>query len=728
MGVLVAHGTHSDYGYDSIGRVLTQTNGLGQSTLYHYDDTNRINTVTDPLGRTSKDAYDLAGNTTIITDAKGLTTTYGYNNAYELTGVTYHDSGVTPNVSYLYDNLGRRTVMTDGTGTSRYSYDSLNRLISYQNGSSTTMGYGYDLASRLTSIIYPGSNTLTRGYDDANRLTSVTDWLTHVTRFGYNHDGALVSQNYPNSTQMLVGRDPAQEVISITHTYTPTSNTFLSFTYSHDPVGVISNTVDSPTGTHNYTYDPLYRLGGDKIPGVSGSTSTWQYDAATDITGTTYIAGSTTTTTTRNYDVADEMTSLLQKQGGTTTKNLTLTYNKNGDRITQSDSVSGVSNAYTYDQEDRLTKYTSGTTSYSYSYNGDGLRMSKLNLIGGPPPPHPGQPGDGGKAPQAPQVVPIQFTWDIAEGLPLMVKDNSSYYIYGPGGEIIEQIDGSNNAYYYHQDQLGSVRAITNSSGMVANSYSYDAYGNTTASSGTVLNQFKYAGEYQDAESLLYYLRARYYDPATQQFLTVDPALAWTQQAYAYVGGSPTNLVDRKGLCPEWLAVEAGGECPDAVEGAGEAIGDVWTVEDAREYRGKQEAAANEQEVLQAEITQGVEQHTSQERADAQFEDANSGPLCPEDPLGPTVRGAPSGTWPQEIDPNDPGAVLGPEGYVENPNRPGSWGKYDGPNGKFREYYRVDTGQPGQPGWGGKTHIHLYSGKTHLPANTPFDPGAHYPQ
>ncbi len=60
-------------------------------------------------------------------------------------------------------------------------------------------------------------------------------------------------------------------------------------------------------------------------------------------------------------------------------------------------------------------------------------------------------------------------------------------------------------------------------------------------------NPFGYTGEYTDSESGLVYLRARYYDPSTQQFLTVDPALASTEQAYAYVGGSPTNFVDATG-------------------------------------------------------------------------------------------------------------------------------------------------------------------------------------
>ena len=61
-------------------------------------------------------------------------------------------------------------------------------------------------------------------------------------------------------------------------------------------------------------------------------------------------------------------------------------------------------------------------------------------------------------------------------------------------------------------------------------------------------NPFKYTGEYTDAESGFVYLRARYYDPESQQFLTVDPALAWTEEAYAYVGGSPTNFRDPLGL------------------------------------------------------------------------------------------------------------------------------------------------------------------------------------
>jgi RHS repeat-associated protein len=127
------------------------------------------------------------------------------------------------------------------------------------------------------------------------------------------------------------------------------------------------------------------------------------------------------------------------------------------------------------------------------------------------------------------------------------LQDNAAYYIYGPGGLLLEQIQGS-TPYYYHPDQLDSIRALTNSSGTVVNSYSYDAYGNVSASTGSTYNPFKYTGEYTDAESGLLYLRARYYDAVTQQFLTVDPIVAWTEQAYAYGDGSPINSMDPTGL------------------------------------------------------------------------------------------------------------------------------------------------------------------------------------
>jgi uncharacterized protein RhaS with RHS repeats len=66
---------------------------------------------------------------------------------------------------------------------------------------------------------------------------------------------------------------------------------------------------------------------------------------------------------------------------------------------------------------------------------------------------------------------------------------------------------------FYEQDGLGSVTSLTNSSGALAQTYTFDSFGNTTNSSGSVSNPFRYTGRDFDSETGLYYYRARYYDP-----------------------------------------------------------------------------------------------------------------------------------------------------------------------------------------------------------------------
>ncbi len=87
------------------------------------------------------------------------------------------------------------------------------------------------------------------------------------------------------------------------------------------------------------------------------------------------------------------------------------------------------------------------------------------------------------------------------------------------------------------------------------NTYTYDAYGNLTASTGTLAKPLQYAGQYVDSESGLYYLRARYQDPGTGQFVSADPARPTTLEPYACVSGNPLNNVDPTGLCGTMLSI-----------------------------------------------------------------------------------------------------------------------------------------------------------------------------
>ncbi len=76
--------------------------------------------------------------------------------------------------------------------------------------------------------------------------------------------------------------------------------------------------------------------------------------------------------------------------------------------------------------------------------------------------------------------------------------------------------------YYYLYNGHGDVVQMVDRNGNVVNNYTYDEWGNITASSETVSNSFKYAGEVYDSETGLYYLRARYYDPTVGRFFNED--------------------------------------------------------------------------------------------------------------------------------------------------------------------------------------------------------------
>jgi len=60
---------------------------------------------------------------------------------------------------------------------------------------------------------------------------------------------------------------------------------------------------------------------------------------------------------------------------------------------------------------------------------------------------------------------------------------------------------------------------MSDASGALAQTYTYDSFGNLTASSGAVTNNLRYTGREFDSETGLYFYRARYYVPNPGRFL-----------------------------------------------------------------------------------------------------------------------------------------------------------------------------------------------------------------
>jgi RHS repeat-associated protein len=110
-------------------------------------------------------------------------------------------------------------------------------------------------------------------------------------------------------------------------------------------------------------------------------------------------------------------------------------------------------------------------------------------------------------------------------------------------------IDGETETpYYYHFDGLGSVIALTDSGGTVAERYSYNVSG-TPYNMSRVGNRFMFTGREYDYETGNYYMRARYYDPWLGRFLNPDPiGYADSMNLYQYCLNNPVNWTDPWGL------------------------------------------------------------------------------------------------------------------------------------------------------------------------------------
>jgi RHS repeat-associated protein len=509
------NGATSETEHDSEGRVVAQIDGLKHTTKYVRNLLGEVSEVIDPLARKALKEYDAAGNLTRLTDAAKRTTKYSYDPANRLSEVDY-SSEATPDVKYEYDADGNRTKMVDGMGTSKYSYDQLDRLTEARDGHGDVVGYEYDIAGEQTKITYPSGKSVSRAFDKAGRLESVTDWLGHTSKFAYDADSDQTSTTFPTSTgdvdQYAYAASDAMESV----TMKKGAETLASLEYTRNKDGQVTKaTTKGLPGEEKpaFSYDENSRL-------TKGAGIKYAYDAANNLTG---IASSTLT-----YDAASQL-----EKGGS----ITYAYDELGQRTAAASLAIG-SFSYGYDQAGDLTSVSRSkfgelpAIADSYGYDGDGMRAS--------------QTISGSTA---------YMSWDAAEALPLLLGDGTSSFIYGPSGLPIEQVSGE-TVQYLHHDQQGSTRMLTGSSGTAVATTTFDAYGNKLGSTGSATTALGYDGQYTSADTGLIYLRARVYDPTTAQFMSGDPAVALTWQAYGYAFNDPLDWGDWKGLGAVALPLE----------------------------------------------------------------------------------------------------------------------------------------------------------------------------
>ncbi|HEX9967958.1 MAG TPA: RHS repeat-associated core domain-containing protein [Solirubrobacterales bacterium] len=515
--VKAPNGDTKETGYSSMGQVVSRTDGNANTRKYERNALGQVTEEIDPLERKTTKEYDAAGNLKKVTDPESRTISYTYDAGDRLKEVNFSEVS-TADVSYEYDKDGNVTAMTDGTGTSKYTYDVLGRLTEVENGAKELVKYEYNLADEQTKVVYPNGKAVTRAFDKAGRLETVTDWLANKTSFGYNRNSALTAITYPAAT----GNKDEFEYDNLDQmkkvAMKKGAETLASVSYTRDKVGQVktmSSTGLPGAAELEYTNDEKNRL-------TKAGATEFKYDAAdnpTSVAATSY-----------SYDKASQ----LEKGGG-----VSFSFDKLGNR-TKATPEAGPATTYGYDQAGNLISVNRAAEGEvkkiedAYAYDGNGLRASQT--ISG---------------------TKKSFAWDVSAGLPLLLSDGTNNYVYGPGGQPIAQIDAEGKVHYLHHDQLGSTRMLTNGSGEVKGAYSYKPYGAIEAQTGTVKTPLGFNGQYTNESTGLIYLRARTYDPVTAQFVSVDPLVAKTGEPYGYAADNPVNASDPAGLCQCEIAEQA---------------------------------------------------------------------------------------------------------------------------------------------------------------------------
>lgn len=482
-------------------------------------------TTAAPSGATTATSYDPAGNKLTSTDPDGVTTTWTYTPLDLAATVTYSGSSA-HSVSYSYDADGNKTGMTDGAGTSSYTWDPFSELTSETNGASQVTGYGYDGAGDVTSIAYPlpaaatwaSSDKVTLSYDDAGNLSAVTDFNGNKLAITESHDNLPTAVTLGSTGDTISATYDATDSPSLV-SLAKGSTTLQSFAYSDAPSGDVLSETDTPSSALSpatYTYDGQGRVA-SMTPG-SGSTKAYSFDASTDLTELpTGAVGS--------YDKAGELTS--STLSGTTTS---YSYNSDGEQLSAEQGSTTTASA-DWNGAGGLASYDNSTADMTTaSYDGDGLRQSSAST-----------PAGGSS-------VSKNYVWDTQGTLPQVIMDGTNAYIYIGGQAPAEQVNlTTGTVTYLVTDALGSVRGVVSSSGSLTSTTSYDAWGNPETAGGlTSTTPFGYAGGYTDADGLVYLL-ARYYSPSSGQFISVDPKVDQTRQPYAYAAGDPVISSDPSG-------------------------------------------------------------------------------------------------------------------------------------------------------------------------------------
>lgn len=306
LSVVPPTGPSVTYTYDELDRLLTASRG-GATTSIKYDNAGRKINMDDPdmgTAGTPTDAnwawayeYDAIGNLKFQTDARGCTLTLTYDALNRLDTKSSNDIDCIQNVSVNFDydaglnGIGRRTSMTDDSGSSAWTYDTRGRLLSeskvFTGAGTYNMSWTYNSADLPRTMTYPDGEVVTNNYNDRMLVDSLIGTNTYVSSTNYDAAGRMTARALGNTLTQTYNYYGWNETATVDgqpvgqggRLKQITVGSLQNLTYKYDAVGNIRQLTNSiASETNSYTYDTLDRLTGWTL---NAQSETYSYNAAT---------------------------------------------------------------------------------------------------------------------------------------------------------------------------------------------------------------------------------------------------------------------------------------------------------------------------------------------------------------------------------------------------------------------------------------------------------------
>jgi len=559
----------TSYQYDPLKQIVEVKDDKGNLTSVKYDNFGRRTSIENKDTGLVTTIYDEASNVIAkITPnlyASGQRIAYDYDFT-RLNSISYPNNPQN-NVAYTYGVMGaannranRIITASSEAGTEERFYGPLGEVVKTIHTIITaqtpgepevyTSLYNFDTWNRLRDMTYPDGEKLTYEYNAGgllNKAHGLKDGYqySYIKRLEYDKFEQRQFVHNGNNTRMRYTYDALDRRLDTLKAGKGDGNPFQDLKYTYDDVGNITNLANSATITsasqmggatnQTFSYDDLYRLTNaqgtfDTQP--TGKQHAYNLDMTYDTIHNIQFKAQlhtlkqpsgtliTQKKTSYNWNYAYQGS---QPHAPTHIGDRTFSYDANGNQTGWTHDNNGTRRTIDWDEENRIQTISDNGHTMYYTYNDAGERVIK-------------------RGPQGETVYVNQYftmrngqigTKHIYVGstraVSKMMKQDK------PGANPKGRTPQEKDLYFYHPDHLGSSSYVTDTNGKIYQHLEYFPFGETwiEEASNTQRTPYHFTAKELDEETGLYYFGARYYDPRTSVWQSVDPVLG------RYLNGEP---------------------------------------------------------------------------------------------------------------------------------------------------------------------------------------------